>query len=216
MDITTTRRSLLCISTVAAAAATTPFAAAFPTTIAPVGNVSPALLDLIASVAAINADNDRFYADVLNPAVDRASELRAAIPHVTISPPKGWSGDPLFWSTDHRDGAAMAKALVAHEPRTSIRSDVVCARKLIAAIHRRDRAGKRIDRATGLAAAKDWETDLYIPYNHAQAAVYAFPVSSMADLQAKLAFIDSDDGMDGEDLLPLVIRDVARLSGGGA
>lgn len=215
MDSNTTRRGLLRIGTAAATMA-------IPLMIAPAAEavtldaVSPALLELIRRFDAVHAEIDRFYVDVFNPAVDRSTALRSSIPHVTIPPGPHWQQDAGFWSTDNRVGVAMAKSLVKHEPRTSRRSDVVCARKLVAALHRRDREGKRIDKITGLDAANRQEVGIYDPFTKAEAAIYAFPVASLADLRAKLAFIERDDGMDGEDLLPLVIRDVARLSGGEA
>lgn len=179
-------------------------------------SVSPALTSLMAEFEAVNATIDRFYAEVFNPAVDRSKALRAAIPHVTIPPSPNWRGDPTFWSTDHPEGVAMGKRLVALEPRTSKRSDVVCARKLVAAMRRRDRAAKQADQTSGVTAASEREEALYVPYRRLKASIHAFPVRSLADLQAKLAFIERDDGMDGEDLLPLVIADLARLSAGEA
>jgi len=215
MESNTTRRGLLCIGTAAATMAV-PLMIAPAAVAATPDAVSPALFDLISQFDAVHAKINRFYDNVFNPAVERSNTMRASIPHVTIPPSPNWRDDQLFWSTDNRVGVAMAKSLVKHEPRTSRRSDVVCARKLIAAIHRRDREGKRIDKITGLDAANKREVGIYDPFTKAEAAIYAFPVASMADLKAKLAFIERDDGMDGDDLLPLVIRDVARLSGGEA
>lgn len=212
----TSRRDVLRLAT-SAGIGTGVLGLAAPSVAAGTGSsISPALTELIAEFDAVNATIDRFYAEVFNPAVDRSKALRAAIPHVTIPPSPNWRGDPTFWSTSHSEGVAIAKRLVALEPRTSKRSDVVCARKLVAAVHRRDRAAKEADRISGVTSASEREEALYVPYRRVKASIHAFQVRSLADLQAKLAFIERDDGMDGEDLLPLVIADLARLSGGEA
>ncbi|WP_066781272.1 hypothetical protein [Sphingomonas sp. CCH5-D11] len=212
MDRNTSRRDLLSAAPAivigTAVLGLAPAAATLPT-----GNVSPELLALIGKFDATNAEIDRFYAEVFNPAIERANSMRAAIPHVTI--PSAHPKSAGLWSTDNPAGLRLARRLVDAEGRGAS-DDVQCARKLLAAQHRRNRAEKRIDVITGARAAAEQEDELYVPYREARSAVHAFPVRTLADLQAKLAFIERDDGMDGEDLLPLMIADVARLAGGEA
>jgi hypothetical protein len=72
----------------------------------------------------------------------------------------------------------------------------------------------RIQQESGLAALSDVENEHYAIRKPLKEAVHAYPVESLADLNAKLAFIEQDNGMDGEDLLPLVQADEQRLLGG--
>ena len=54
-----------------------------------------------------------------------------------------------FWSTDNKQALDIAKGLVADNPRTSKNGDVIRARKLLAADHRRARAIAEIGKTTG-------------------------------------------------------------------
>lgn len=179
----------------------------------PAVQVSSALVALIAEWQREDAKLDHFYATVFNPAVDRERVGYDAIPHVTIEPDRRWMGHPRFWSTDHTSGVAMARNLVANEPRTSKRSDVICARKLVAALHRRERAIKANARVSGMDAADAQEAVHCVVRDRIRKAIHTFPVAGLADFRAKLAWIESDDGIDGDELLPLVIADARRLAG---
>lgn len=90
------------------------------------------------------------------------------------------------------------------------------ARTFYAAALRRDRAIARAAITSGADAASRREDELWVPIRAARSAVHNFPVASLVDLAAKLDFIEQDSGLDGDDLLPLVMADVARLSGGEA
>jgi hypothetical protein len=222
-DTTTSRRALLRAASTAIAYASgaaivsggmaMATSAKGQTVAAASAQISPGLAALIAEWQRHDRVLDRFYATTFNPACAREREGLAAIPHVTIPPWKGWIGEPGFWSTDNRASVAIARDLVASQPRTSKRSDVIRARKLIAAVHRRERAIRQVARTSGMDAADKQEAALEAARNRIRSAIHTFPVATLADFRAKLAWIEGDDGMDGDDLLPLVIADTRRLAG---
>jgi len=213
----TTRRALFGAAGLVAVAAAVPVMANTAHLSASAAQVSPKLLALLAEHKAADATIDRFYAAVFNPAVDRETAMRAAIPHIAretaaLSP----SSHTIYWNTGDRHSiahaAGIAKASKARSNQSEAwqqrRSD---ARSFYAAHLRRERALARVARDSGMDAAEAGESELYAPIKAARHAIYNYPVASLADVAAKLAFIESDNGMDGDDLLPLVIADVAQL-----
>jgi hypothetical protein len=66
---------------------------------------------------------------------------------------------------------------------------------------------------SGLAGMDDLEIAHFAIRRPLTHAIHAFPVASLADVWAKLAFIESDGGINGDDLLLLVQADVRRLLG---
>jgi hypothetical protein len=226
MNQTTTRRDLLRFGTSAAAYAagaaivTGGIALASEAKSATPG-VSPALLKAIADFERHDAALDRFYRDTFNPAIDRHNAATLAIPHVRmVGPPIGAGHELILDSNDpHKVGFARNIArqpakLASQEPQWQARRKLC--RSFTAAVQRRNRTLARIDRDTGCIAADEQETRFYDERKSIKLEVLNFPVASLADLAAKLAFIERDEGMDGDDLLPLVMADVARLSGGEA
>lgn len=212
----TTRRALLGGAGLIAAATLPAFAAVTMGPTPAASQVSPALAKLIADFHAADARIDRFYDTTYNPAVEREAAMCKAVPHVTIPMNEGWRGDPAFFSTDNRQGVRVAQHLVRSEPRTSKRSDVVRARKLVAALHRRERKFQQIARDSGRAAASKREDELWVPIKAATAAIMAFPAASAADMLAKLDHLESVGVCDHDDpgvLFEIVRADAARLAG---
>jgi hypothetical protein len=72
---------------------------------------------------------------------------------------------------------------------------------------------ERIERDTSIAAADEQEAALSRHAGKLHLAILDQPPASLADLSAKLDFIERTNGLDGDDLLPLMLADVARLSG---
>ena len=226
MNQTTTRRDLLRFGTSAgayaagAAIVTGGIALAGEAKGATLG-VSPALLKAIADFERHDAALDRFYRETFNPAIERHNAATLALPHVRMVGPALGVGPDLVLDSSDPHKVAYARG-VAKQPATRASQEPhwqarrkLC-RSFTAAVERRNRKLVRLDRDTGRIAADEQETRFYDERKPIKLAVLNFPVASLADLAAKLAFIERDEGMDGDDLLPLVMADVARLSGGEA
>lgn len=225
MDTNTNRRSFLRLGTGAlayggGAAAAGGLALAREAKGATPSNVSPALAAMLRRYEAHEAEISRFYASTFNPAVERQRAMIAAIPHVAIDGSLEADGRTI-WSTANRMDVAQAKGIAhicgeLHSQSAKWQSKRRRARSLYAAHLRRERAIARTDKLSGAEAAGRQEDAFYAVRRPLKGAIINFPVASLADLQAKLAFIEADEGMDGDDLLPIVIADVRRLAGGEA
>lgn len=226
MDTNTTRRSLLRLGTGAlaygagAAAVAGGLAIAGEAKGAMPQRVSPALDALLRRYAAHDAELSRFYASTFNPAVDRQRAMIAALPHTEVDGSVQNDGR-LIWSTANRLDVAQAKG-IARIPNAMQSQEAGWqdkrrrARSLYAAHLRRERAVARTGQLSGIDAASKQEASFYAVRRPLKGEIINFPAVSLQDLQAKLAFIERDEGMDGEDLLPLVMDDVRRLSSGEA
>jgi len=217
MNTTTTRRNLLRFGTTAAAYAagasivTGGIALASQAKgAAPVG-ISSGLAQAFATLAAAERTSTRYHEDVFEPTRLRWLAAKDAVPHATIEPSAAWKMSPAFWSTDHPRALALAKDLVADNPRTSKRDDVVRARKLIAAEHRRNRAITQVRKASGIDTQGDESDRLYDIMVAAEDAVCAYPALNLADLEAKLAFFKERDLAQNEGNMALVVADARRL-----
>ena len=217
MNTTTTRRNLLRFGTTAAAYAagasivTGGIALASEAKGAAPASVSPGFTHALAALAAAERVSDRYQETVYEPTRLRWLAAKDAVPHVVIEPSPMWKMSPTFWSTDHPRAMTLAKELVEDNPRTSKRDDVVRARKLVAADRRRTRAVERAARASGIGAACDESDRLYGLMVAAEDAVCAYPATSLADLEAKLAFFLERDLAQNDGNMELVLADARRL-----
>lgn len=216
MDTNTTRRNLLRFGTTAAAAAaasivTGGIALASHAKGAGPAGVSPGLHQALAALAAAERTSSRYTETVYEPARARWLAAKEALPHVVIPPSAEWRMSPDFWSTDSERALALAKGLAAAEPRTSKRGDVVRARKLLAADHRRARAIAQAGKTSGVMDACDEAERLGDLVVAAEDAVCAYPASSLADLEAKLAFFLERDLAQNEGNMALVLADARHL-----
>ncbi len=179
--------------------------------------VSPELTRLIAEFDDHDAKLSAFYRATFNPAVERHREFVEALPHREIDGSLAGDGRRM-WSTANRMDVAEARG-IATMP-TSGQSITPLwldkrrrARSFYAASLRRQRAIDRAERDTGAFAAGLAEDERLGTMRLLREGIYGFAVTGPADLAAKLAFIERTDGMEGEDLLPLMLADARRLCG---
>lgn len=216
MNTDTTRRNLLRFGTTAAAYAagasivTGGIALASPAKGAAAVGISPGLQQALTALAAAERVSARYQETVYEPTRLRWLAAKDAVPHVVIAPSTNWRMSPDFWSTNHPRALTLAKELVADNPRASKRDDVVRARKLIAADHRRARAIEQAGKTSGIGQCCDESDRLYGLMVEAEDAVCAYRAANLADLEAKLAFFLKRDLAQNEGNMALVLAD-ARL-----
>ena len=220
--VLTRRAALTAFSAATVAAAIVP-AAALASTSGRVSDVAPELSALIADYWATDAVIDRFYDEVFNPACERQHERYNAVPHV-VQPitPMGEDTREREWSTAIQlDVACVAgivklsrgPALLSQGPGNIRRCE---ARSFWAAHLRRERALERIKNDPEIVAARSEEDRLWAPQRVREAAIEQYPVSTLADLRAKIDFMHRRDAELRADLLPLLAADVARIIEGEA
>ncbi len=167
------------------------------------------------------ADGELTYHNqhVYLPAHARATAAIAALPHTSLDAGPSMGGGRVIWSTAKPSTVGVARSIVemAAEGKDMQGAGLRFARTLMAAQRRRERAIGRISRDTGCAEASDRCDTLSEACSAAQSAVAAHPVSTAADLAAKLAFMvkhQMGDGMDWLEELHADARRVAKLEGG--
>lgn len=207
----TTRRSILRAAGFASASLAIPAIAAprsAPT-------LSPKLAALIAATRAAEHASDEHQRLIHDPARDRAKAAIEAIPHTTINAGPSFSGGEVIWSTTKPSTVAIARSIVsmAREGKDMAGAGLVHARRVVAAQLRRERAITRIERDSGYAeAGRRWD-ELASAISDAQCAVAGHPVSTGADLAAKLAFMIERQMGDGMDWLEELHADARRIVG---
>jgi hypothetical protein len=191
-------------------------------------SVSPALTRLIAQHARADAAIDRWYEATWNPAMaarraaDDAIKQRYAV-EVTVpradSLPEVARG-PFTFSTANSYDVARCRGIVsipAHKQNQGEDWQAVyrAARKIMAAVKSEERARASLERRYASLRLKEREDERWKPVMAASDAIKAFPVASLADMSAKLDFLERQGVRDGEadDLFDIVRADVARLSG---
>ncbi|RSU53980.1 hypothetical protein BRX43_03100 [Sphingomonas sp. S-NIH.Pt15_0812] len=199
MHTTTTRRALLGGAGLATAALIAPAVAA--THSAPVG-ISPAFAALIAANAAAEKACKVYDANVCAPLTAKARTQAEALPHTAVI-----IRDRAF-STAVPADVMLSRAIIAGaRDKRGYRDH----RTFAAAAIRRKRAEKRIWAQSGAAAASEESDRLTDVWADAQGTVAAHPVSTAADLHAKLAFMLAY-GMAAEDgWFPYLVADAARV-----
>lgn len=228
MDTNTTRRGVLRLgATSAAYSATVGIGGAILASRADAANApSPQLLSLIKRHQEADAALDHFYSTEFNPIVEAHWEAvrqhRAAIsnvPHVEESGGQAIGGAPVTFSSSKGYSRSQAEAYIDCDQQEPNRSPdwnetIAAARRYIRAEDQRNATIRQL----GPEPASDPSLDAREcaagePVRSAREAIYAFECQNTADLLAKLTFIAANDGMDGDDLLPLVITDATRLVG---
>lgn len=206
-DATSTRRSIL------GAMALAPVVIAAPASSLTVQHSG--IAGLIAMAQAADLRVKQHHINAFEPAYARFQSARAAVPHVTIEVSPNWRINPKFWSTDRPEGMQMARSLVAVEGKSK-RSDVVCARKLLAASHRRDRAIRRLAVSTGCDRERERSDELGAIACAADEAVYAYPARTVAEVEAKLAHMIKRGSAEEEGMPETILADLRRVLGRGA
>lgn len=202
MSAVTTRRALLGGAGLATAAMVAPAVAATRRSPA----ISLDLAALIAAAAHAERANRNYHENVYEPAKAEFERQYATIPHVAVSVDDKASG---YWTTANSGAVRIAGDVVASCPS---HPDLTQLRKLVAADLLRQRAVKRIRRATGLTAALKHSDVLCDAATGAQDAVSNFKCGTIGDLHAKLAFMVERDLGNGIDRLDDVLADVARIA----
>jgi hypothetical protein len=207
----TTRRAIfgtIALGAVAIAANVTPVAAV---TRSYAETVSPELSALIAAYDAANAKADTYYQTVYIPARERMTTLQAGVPHYEFVGGPSVVGNPINYSTADRKVLAMSKAISKNDAfaGTDMRAD---SRRLIAASLRRDRRLAAIRRESGIAEAGNQCDALGDACANACLYVCDFPVSTIADLNAKMAFVMRTGAYDTEGTVQTLAADIARLA----
>lgn len=217
MDTNTTRRNLLRFGTTAAAYAagasivTGGIALASQAKGAAPTCISLGLRHALAKLGTAERVLDHYQETVFTPTRRRWLAAKEAVPHTVIAPSAVWRGSPTFWATDNDHAIQLAKEMVNDNPRTSRKGDVIRARKLIAANHRRARAIEQLHKSSGIGPRRDESDRLLELMVEAEDAVCAYPAASLADLEAKLAFFLERDLAQNDGNMDLVLADARRL-----
>lgn len=221
---TTTRRSLLVVAGMAAVTVAAPSVAAET---GKVPAISPELLALVAAYDRADASLDQWYDTRWNPAIDAHTSAVEAIRPVTIEAPAyanvlDETVPAQTFSTANRSDVARCKGIVSIPRAKQSQSPkwqavYRAARQLTAAVKWQERRREQLDRQFGIAALNVEERDLSRALGQAADAVRSFPAASMADLLAKLEFVQRIGRPDDESgpLFELVRDDVSRLLEGG-
>lgn len=220
MDTNTTRRNLLRFGTTAAAYAAGASIATGGIALASQAKsaapaVSPALTRLLRDYAAADEALDQFYEAVHNPAVEREHEMRAAYPDIEHEIPMT-GGHTRMFTTARTMDIAQARHIATSEISAQCEHPAwpakrKGARSFYAAHLRRERAFARIHRVCGLDAINARETALFVPYKAAVAGIAAFPITTLADLDAKMAHLLQNRTDQDDELFDAIQADVRHL-----
>ena len=230
MTTTTTRRNLLRIGTTAAAYAAGATIVTGGVAIASQAKgetLSPGLAVRIQRHRAARAAQDHIHATIINPGYERQKEARAqhqrridAIPHVEAPGGVSLGGQAITFTSRNNASRRMAEVYLDMDAENPNRSAdwaemVDGARRFIKADDARNDAIRALGDEPLFANLRAVEDEAYEPVHAARNAILDFPCNTFVDFKAKLAWLQSDDGMDGEDLLSLVMADVQRIAANG-
>lgn len=184
---------------------------------ATLSTISPELLRLIAECDQAKRELVAFTHDVFDPARERWLQARDAVPHLTFDG-TGPIGEPMHYST--ADGGMVQTCLrIVKDAERSRRAKpyVADSRRLVAGWKRRERALERLRVASGFDAAWERNEPIEAATSDAEDAVIAFPAVSMADVIAKIDFMERikilRSGEVDEHAALAIVADVRRLSG---
>lgn len=210
MQINTTRRDVLCGVGLAAVGAAIPAAAVVSAPSDRSAEFASLLREAEQADATLTHHNQHIY----QPAHARATAAITALPHTTLDAGPSMGGGRVIWSTAKPSTVGVARSIVemAAEGKDMQGAGLRFARTLMAAQRRRERAISRISRDTGCAEASDRSDALSEACSATQSAVAAYPVSSAADLAAKLAFMVKHQMGDGMDWLEELHADARRVA----
>lgn len=217
---TTTRRNLLRIGTTAAAYAAGASIVTGGIAIASQAKgaapaVSPQLAKLLRDYARADDTLAHFYETVHNPAVDREAAMREAYPDIEHNIPMTGGQTRMFTTAKSMDVAQarhIATSRISAEcPHPGWPAKRQGARAFYAAHLRRERAFAGIRRACRIDAITAREATLLAPYTAAVAGIAAFPVATVADLDAKMAHLLDNRTSQDDDLFDTIQTDIRRL-----
>jgi hypothetical protein len=168
--------------------------------------ISPHLAALIAASAAAEKAYKNYSDNVCEPLFATAKAQIAALPHTTAT-----IHDRLYSTAVHQDVRLSGAIVAGGRGRPFAREDYREHRAFTAAAMRRQRNADRIRKHVGIGAANDEADRLSEAWADSQGAVAAHPISTAADLNAKLTFMVESE-MDGESgWLSHIAADAARL-----
>lgn len=200
MSADTTRRALLGGAGLAAAALIAPAVAA--TRKSPDG-ISPAFAALIAANTAAERACKKYDANICAPIFAAARAQWERLPHTTVV-----INDRIYSTAEHQD-VRLSRTIVAgigDKQAGRAHRDFTAAAKL------RQRAKDRIWVKSGAAAVSAESDRLSGAWADAQGSVCEYPVSTGADLHAKLTFMVAYE-MEAEDgWFPYLVADAARVA----
>lgn len=226
MSTQTTRRDLLRFGTTAAAYAAGASIVTGGIAIASQAKgaaLSPGLAALIDDHRRATERFEHTTRAVINPAFEKRAEAKKehqrrvdAIPHAEETGGTSWGGKPITLTSrnsGNRRTAEVYLELDAADPNrgTDWNDMIEGARRFIKADDARQEAVGAIGEPPTFDDLHTLEQEALAPVHAARRAVIYFPCAALVDLRTKLAWIESDEGMDGEDLLPLVMADVERI-----
>jgi hypothetical protein len=213
MMATTTRRALLGGAGLAGVVMIAPALAAAANPSA----LSPGFAKALAEAARAHDAAKHFDQHVLIPAQPRAAAMIDALPHTTVHAGPSLTGGEVIWSTEKPHTVAAARTIVsmAKEGKDMAGAGLKHARQLVAAHLRRTRAKERIHRETGSTAALERSDELGEAYCKAEDVVIGYPITTTADLVAKLAFMVEHRIGEEQGLLNTLHADAVRVAGAG-
>ena len=173
--------------------------------------VSPGLAALLAKAAQTAAEAADYDQRVYLPALKAVTTEIDRITHTAVT----IDGETGYFSTANDGAMKLASRLVEEDVERRL-PDSAALRKLGAADTLRDRTLRQIQTRHGLAAAGDRSDALSEACSAAENAIAEHPVSTAADLAAKLAFMVDrrmGDGMDWLSELHADARRVAKMEG---
>lgn len=215
----TTRRGLLRLATGflaygagAAAVAGGGFAISEAKGATPPTTPSPEFAAVIAASVAAERHTREYHDAVYYPASDRCTAMINAIPHVSFETKAKFDGAPMIYSTADASVVAVCQSIVAN-PRTR-KSDPHAkdARRLVATVKRRERAIARARRESGLEQAYTTATVIEERATEAADAVEYYPVTTLPDLVAKLAYMEDRNSLGDANVGAILAADVRRIA----
>ncbi|MES3084950.1 hypothetical protein [Sphingomonas faeni] len=220
MDTNTTRRNLLRFGTTAAAYAAGASIVTGGIALASQAKgaapaVTPQLAKLLRDYTAADDALNHFYETAHNPAVEREAAMREAYPHIEHAIPTT-SGNVQTFTTAKPMDIAQARHIAKSKSSAECQHPAwptkrERARAFYAAHLRRERAFASIRRTCRMDAINARETALFVPYKAAVAGIAAFPVATVADLNAKMAHLLENRTDQDDDLFDTIQADVRQL-----
>jgi hypothetical protein len=170
--------------------------------------VSPGLAALLAKAAQTAAEAADYDQRVYLPTLKAVTTVIDRIPHTAVT----IDGKAGYFSTANDGAMKLASRLVEEDVERRL-PDSAALRKLVAADKLRDRTLRQIQTRHGLAAAGDRSDKLSEACSAAENAIAEYPVSTAADLAAKLTFMVERRMGDGMDWLEELHADARRIAG---
>jgi len=225
--MTTTRRNLLRIGTTAAAYAAGATIVTGGVALASQGKgatLSPSLAVLFQRHKDAEAAQAHAYATTVNPAFaerkkakERHQQLVDAVPHAEASGGISVGGTPILFSSRKAVSRGNAAYYLELDAKNSNRGGdwadtIAAARSFLAADYARNEAIRTLGEGPDFSDLFALEQKVNAPFLDACQAIYDFPCVTTADLAAKVAWIEEQEGTDSEIPLALVMADLKRIT----